>query len=1022
MSSTAYSFLPENSSPPSLHGARRRRRARRGKTSPCPPLLPRRQHSRKRASLVLLVNAVLIVYSSLSSSSSSHPLFASAGTVIINEVSDKGTDEGDCGGHDWVELYHVPFDETDTSEPFSLGGYMLHDRNGPSDPGAFVFPRGEDGSGINSILPGHYLVLCAGEDAVADLAGETASLPQVSRSGVGGGGGGFVISSASNGGNVGPGAITAVGPLFGIGSTDTITLKDPFGGVVSSAGPFPGSGRYGNSYVRIPASDNEGSGRDDAQYDYTARPTPGGPNVYVSLYGEDSSADGRKEEMRRRNDRGAQFFGMDVDGRPVPDAFEAVLDLKVEMDEEDYDDMMAHRARRTYKPFRSVEVLSRSTGDALLTLPSSSAAAAADSRAGRIRTKGAWTLVYSTCLGLDTIPFSIDFGDGIDNGNADETSLFGVRRAYLRNHVADASYMREWVQHRMLARVGLPYLRTRKVRFFVNGRLLGLYDLMESPDQEYVFARSFPEYDPYDHALYKVKNSSIRCGTSSAFTPDNIAAARQIVDAENENVDDPSENSPSPYAWERGDHQPDVPVYGAENWQQCSEYFTTHFGREDFDKVLAYVRHGEDCAESVVEENLIDRDLSEGSGSGWDEAVKEFYRNRLGSFQCDSREDCAEAALSELGEDDVDVDNFLQAFAFYAVTLNMDSPMQGGKNYYLANAGGRGGSKRWSIVPYDLDNALSGIGAGICSEECQPKMVRWSVLRPTCQDVHTSQLAGPFLSRLDLRDRYLTHVRTIVDIMSDPDFVREIETHARAIQPDVEEDAFAKLYYLNYDMETSEDAASWDTDWTTPLLPVMKARAEAVTEELDAIAGEDGTEGGFPVVEKVGSEEICVDSRDVPTSSCVMGCVYDGCHEPSWTVSSYCDEEQGVCYRGNDDPLCEGVPNLNPYPGMEPNRVGGGQAPYCWEGRLTMVCPPPRKEVWEEDGGGSARPQTTPRPETAGDSTTQTTTPATQAEEEGAAAARSASARSGRGEAAWWKHFLVSACSASALSLAWKLL
>ena len=38
-------------------------------------------------------------------------------------------------------------------------------------------------------------------------------------------------------------------------------------------------------------------------------------------------------------------------------------------------------------------------------------------------------------------------------------------RFYLRNHMSDPSFMREWSMHRMLRRFGLPYLRTRTVRF-----------------------------------------------------------------------------------------------------------------------------------------------------------------------------------------------------------------------------------------------------------------------------------------------------------------------------------------------------------------------------------------------------------------------------------------------------------------------------------------------------------------------------------------------------------------------------
>jgi len=40
---------------------------------------------------------------------------------------------------------------------------------------------------------------------------------------------------------------------------------------------------------------------------------------------------------------------------------------------------------------------------------------------------------------------------------------------------------------------------------YINDRLIGLYNLMEAPDQEYVFARNFPKYDPLNYYLYKFK-------------------------------------------------------------------------------------------------------------------------------------------------------------------------------------------------------------------------------------------------------------------------------------------------------------------------------------------------------------------------------------------------------------------------------------------------------------------------------------------------------------------------------------
>ena len=88
-----------------------------------------------------------------------------------------------------------------------------------------------------------------------------------------------------------------------------------------------------------------------------------------------------------------------------------------------------------------------------------------------------------------------------------------MEKFYLRNHFGDASYMRDWSMHRMLRRFGLPYLRTRTAKLYINGDYTGLYSLMEAPDQDYVFYRSFGvDTRAPNHAMYEVKTHSIACG------------------------------------------------------------------------------------------------------------------------------------------------------------------------------------------------------------------------------------------------------------------------------------------------------------------------------------------------------------------------------------------------------------------------------------------------------------------------------------------------------------------------------
>merc|ERR1712100_152471 len=104
-----------------------------------------------------------------------------------------------------------------------------------------------------------------------------------------------------------------------------------------------------------------------------------------------------------------------------------------------------------------------------------------------MRPRGQSTLAFGTCFGVKAIPFLLDF----DFHNQSQ-HLFGVKKAYLRHHFGDASYAREWTFHRMLARFGMPHLRCRTLRLYLNGEYYGVYTFMEAPDQEYVFARSFP--------------------------------------------------------------------------------------------------------------------------------------------------------------------------------------------------------------------------------------------------------------------------------------------------------------------------------------------------------------------------------------------------------------------------------------------------------------------------------------------------------------------------------------------------
>ena len=423
-------------------------------------------------------------------------------------------------------------------------------------------------------------------------------------------------------------------PQFGIGGDDTITLLDDTESVVSTVGPLLNKGIFNVTYALLP----DGSG-----YEYTMTPTPGSQNVMTPL----PTAEEIKAELTARNALGTRFFGMDDNGYSVEDRMEDVLDLKLVMEEEDYlYTLEEHPWHEVYRPFTSGQLLQRSDGTEILSFTSP----------GRLRPKGQSTLYFPICLGVPSIPFSIDF----DDTNPEQT-LFGARRVYLRNKLSDRSYMREWTFHRMLARFGLPHLRTRTVRFFLNDQYIGLYDLMEAPDSDYVFHRSFPDYDIDNHALYKIKTASTSCGKQKWYNEGNITAAYERI------------NETTPYSFERGEHRQDVPVLS--DADECNDGFHDVLDTEKLDAVLAYVRNGEDCGEMLVEEGLVDRDFGVDS---WDPMMKAFINEHL------SNSTCAEGCVGSNLANEVDVDNFLKVFAVFSTIMHQDSPLGTGNNYYLA--------------------------------------------------------------------------------------------------------------------------------------------------------------------------------------------------------------------------------------------------------------------------------------------------------------------------------------------------
>lgn len=363
--------------------------------------------------------------------------------------------------------------------------------------------------------------------------------------------------------------------------------------------------------------------------------------------------------------------------------------------------------------------------------------------------------------------------------------------------------------------------------------------MLEAVDNPPVFARSFPNYNVENFALYKVKSPSIGCG---AFSEATLAAAQAQVD----------DDSKPPYLFQRGEHITPIPVLLDNN--ACLGSIFAFIDSVEVDVATAWLRAGANrCGPMLVDEGIIDRDLGT---SNWDEIMEDFIDDHLAASVCD--EGCANSNLAE----EVDVENFLKNFAMYAVMTNTDSPLGNGNNYYLANAGDGTG---WKIVPWD-HNAR---GDPVCNfPVCDSKIIYWSITRPTCRSLESNQLVGPLLSNPVYFEQYLGYVREFVDtIVTNSSFIEELSNHAAAIQADQATDRFS-FNGMFYGEELSEDASVWNSpSGVIPLLPTLKARAAEIRAQLESLEANTITEA-----DNADPSDTCLDWREQQTNdACPAG-------------------------------------------------------------------------------------------------------------------------------------------------------
>ena len=558
-----------------------------------------------------------------------------------------------------------------------------------------------------------------------------------------------------------------------------------------------------------------------------------------------------------------------------------------------------------------------------------------------------------------------------------------MEKFYLRNHLGDHSHMRDWTMHRMLRMHGMPYLRTRTAKLYINAVFVGTYSLMESADQDYVFYRNFGQGDanspsslpPFapGHALYKIKTQSRNCGkyeTRGSGGKDSVANAQPPIYT--------APTDPSLYAFKRGEHRQKVAVHVGDDMTKCLPEFYGMIIREERDAIAAWLKNGKDCGEMVIENGLVDRDFGgSNTANDNDRRMKSFFNTYLADGAadgcggaCDSDDNAGGNIYAQLrSTPKVNVDDLLKNFAVYAVTVGMDSPIGIGNNYFLANPGGDTAAERaYRMVQYDHNNVAEGAGMDLCAPECKGRAVYWSIARPTCKALSSNPLVGPLLSgpgNADNMRKYLQHVKDFVDnVYTNAQLITEFETHASAIASAVKADPMifsgGKYYY----METTASAGSWDV---FNLLAFMKKRGEEVKKQLEALeagtfprGGDGGSDGS------VLASETCQDWRLGQTPGYTFEANSETCppsHADCSKASLCFDEtEKGLC-----DALTGQFTDRSPL-GQPGARCTALVDQYCRPCFPYSVCgvkkpsPPPSPGETVGSSSSASPPSTTPPP------------------------------------------------------------
>lgn len=425
-----------------------------------------------------------------------------------------------------------------------------------------------------------------------------------------------------------------------------------------------------------------------------------------------------------------------------------------------------------------------------------------------------------------TLPFQIEF----------DSPFFGMEVAYFRNHLGDASYMREYGSQVMLSQFGLPYIRSRPIRLYLNGDYVGFYTMMEAPTQGYVMQRSFGTFNPALTAMFKVKSRVNRC----PYTQEQRDEAKQG-------------EVPDPYYFERGDHRDDAPE--VLNPLQCYAWFSDQIRKEENDVIRGFLEYNQTCGLAMVNLGRVDRDYGPKSV---EDAMISFLDSKIFN-----------PLVTNL-QGSIDTDQWLKNFAAYAVMLNHDSPINNMNNFYLATTTG-GENNDWKIFQYDHNNVASKVSETLCADACGNRLIYWPILRPACQSVEDHPLLGRIMNDEIAVQKYLGYVQDFLNVVNTT-LLDTLRDHGNEIKEFLAADPLFGVSLLSTPFDEKYDAEAYEKSELSPgfdgyntqympFLRVMEARLEQVQAQLDAIK-----EGTLPRDGVYGKEEVCPDWRDDDSS------------------------------------------------------------------------------------------------------------------------------------------------------------